>query len=175
MLLFVGYRAIRTKRIALHRFAMQGAFVTSTIFLVCYLTRFYLTGTHRFPGTGGSRSSTSPFFFRTWCSRSSRCRSSSHALPARASRFLEHRKIAKYHVSRVDVRIRHWRDRVRDALPRGLTVLRDASRQADDHSEKVIGFAISRPFPCELSEPEPRSGGASGGIRLPFSRRRCFR
>src|ERR1044071_221433 len=44
ILLFVGYRAIRTKRVALHRFVMQAAFVTSTIFLVCYLTRFYLTG-----------------------------------------------------------------------------------------------------------------------------------
>ena len=52
MLLFVGWRAIRTKKIPLHRFAMQGAFITSAIFLVCYLTRFYLTGAHRFPGTG---------------------------------------------------------------------------------------------------------------------------
>ena len=52
LLLFVGWRAIRTKQVGVHRFAMQGAFVTSAIFLVCYLTRFYLTGSHRFPGGG---------------------------------------------------------------------------------------------------------------------------
>ena len=96
-LLFVGYRAIRTKRIAVHRFAMQGAFVTSTIFLVCYLTRFYLTGTHRFLGGGWLKAVyllilfshmvlaviTVPLVLRT-------------LYLARASRFAEHRKIAKF-------------------------------------------------------------------------------
>ena len=95
MLLFIGYRAIRTKRIGLHRFAMQGAFVTSTIFLVCYLTRFYLTGAHRFPGAGWLKAlyltilfshmtlavATVPLVLRT-------------LFLARASRFAEHRKIA---------------------------------------------------------------------------------
>jgi putative membrane protein len=97
VLLFVGYRAIRTKRIAVHRFAMQGAFVTSAIFLVCYLTRFYLTGAHRFPGTGWLKALylailfshmalavvTVPLVLRT-------------LYLARASRFVEHRKIAKF-------------------------------------------------------------------------------
>jgi uncharacterized membrane protein YozB (DUF420 family) len=96
VLLFVGYRAIRTKQVPLHRFAMQGAFVTSTIFLVCYLTRFYLTGAHRFQGDGWLKVlyltilfshmvlavATVPLVLRT-------------LFLARASRFVEHRKIAK--------------------------------------------------------------------------------
>jgi len=96
-LLFVGWRAIRTKRIPLHRFAMQGAFVTSAIFLACYLTRFYLTGTHRFLGDGWLKVVyfailfshmvlavvTVPLVLRT-------------LYLARASRFTEHRKIAKF-------------------------------------------------------------------------------
>jgi uncharacterized membrane protein YozB (DUF420 family) len=97
VLLFVGFRAIRTKQIAVHRFAMQGAFVTSAVFLVCYLTRFYLTGAHRFPGTGWLKALylailfshmvlavvTVPLVLRT-------------LYLARASRFVEHRKIAKF-------------------------------------------------------------------------------
>jgi len=96
-LLFVGYRAIRSKRIAVHRLAMQGAFVTSAIFLVCYLTRFYLTGAHRFPGSGWLKALylailfshmvlavvTVPLVLRT-------------LYLARASRFAEHRKIARF-------------------------------------------------------------------------------
>src|SRR6266487_5892670 len=94
ILLFVGYRAIRTKQVARHRFAMQAAFVTSTIFLVCYLTRFYLTGAHRFPGGGWLKAvyltilfshmvlavATVPLVLRT-------------LFLARAARFAEHRKI----------------------------------------------------------------------------------
>jgi putative membrane protein len=97
VLLFVGWRAIREKRIAVHRFAMQAAFVTSAIFLVSYLTRFYLTGAHRFPGAGWLKVAylailfshmvlavvTVPLVLRT-------------LYLARASRFVEHRKIAKF-------------------------------------------------------------------------------
>jgi uncharacterized membrane protein YozB (DUF420 family) len=97
VLLFVGWRAIKTKQVALHRFAMQGAFVTSTIFLVCYLTRFYLTGAHHFPGDGWLKVlylsilfshmvlavATVPLVLRT-------------LYLARASRFVEHRKIARF-------------------------------------------------------------------------------
>src|SRR4051794_14846492 len=96
MLLFVGWRSIKAKRVALHRWSMQGAFATSTIFLVCYLTRFYLTGTHRFPGSGWLKATyliilfthmvlavaTVPLVLRT-------------LFLARASRFIEHRKIAR--------------------------------------------------------------------------------
>jgi len=95
VLLLVGYRAIRTKRVALHRFSMQAAFVTSAVFLVCYLTRFYLTGAHHFPGGGWLKALyltilithmilavvTVPLVLRT-------------LFLARAARFAEHRKIA---------------------------------------------------------------------------------
>jgi putative membrane protein len=97
VLLFVGWRAIQKKKIPLHRFTMQAAFVTSTIFLICYLTRFYLTGAHRFPGAGWLKAVyltilfshmalavvTVPLVLRT-------------LYLARASRFVEHRKIAKF-------------------------------------------------------------------------------
>jgi putative membrane protein len=93
----LGYRSIKTKNIALHRFAMQAAFVTSTIFLVCYLTRVYLTGTHRYPGSGWMRTLylaillthtvlavvTVPLVLRS-------------LFLARNERFSEHRKIARY-------------------------------------------------------------------------------
>jgi len=96
VLLFVGYRAIKRRQIAVHRFAMQAAFVTSTIFLICYLTRFYLTGAHRFPGGGWLKFiylailfthmilavATVPLVLRT-------------LFLARAARFIEHRKIAR--------------------------------------------------------------------------------
>jgi putative membrane protein len=95
ILLFVGWRAIKTKQVSVHRFAMQAAFVTSAIFLVSYVTRFYLTGTHRFPGTGLLKGVyltilfshmvlavvTVPLVLRT-------------LFLARAARFVEHRKIA---------------------------------------------------------------------------------
>ena len=52
MLLLAGYVAVRQKKIPAHRFCMVGAFVTSSVFLVGYLTRFALTGSHRFPDVG---------------------------------------------------------------------------------------------------------------------------
>jgi putative membrane protein len=96
VLLLNGWIAVRRKRIAVHRFSMQAAFVTSTIFLVSYLTRFYLTGAHRFPGTGALKViyfvilfthmilavATVPLVLRT-------------LFLARAARWAEHRKIAR--------------------------------------------------------------------------------
>jgi len=96
VLLLVGWNAIKKKKVALHRFSMQAAFATSTIFLVCYLTRVYLTGTHRFPGDGWLKTlyltilfthmvlavATVPLVLRT-------------LFLARRSRFIEHRKIAR--------------------------------------------------------------------------------
>jgi len=93
----LGYRSIKKRNIALHRFSMQAAFVTSTIFLVCYLTRVYLTGTHRYPGDGWMRALylaillthttlavvTVPMVLRS-------------LFLARRGRFAEHRKIARY-------------------------------------------------------------------------------
>jgi len=93
----LGYRSIKKRNIALHRFSMQAAFVTSTIFLVCYLTRVYLTGTHRYPGDGWMRTLylgillthttlavvTVPMVLRS-------------LFLARRGRFADHRKIARY-------------------------------------------------------------------------------
>lgn len=93
----LGYRSIKRKNVPLHRFSMQAAFVTSTIFLACYLTRVYLTGTHRYPGTGFMKAlylaillshmalaiATVPLVLRS-------------LFLARRARFTEHRRIARY-------------------------------------------------------------------------------
>ena len=93
----IGYRSIKQKNIPLHRFSMQAAFITSSIFLICYLTRVYLTGTHRYPGDGWMRTLylgillthtilavvTVPVVLRS-------------LFLARNQRFVEHRKIARY-------------------------------------------------------------------------------
>jgi len=51
-LLLLGWRAIRSGERIRHRNLMLSALGTSALFLVGYLTRIALTGTHRFPGTG---------------------------------------------------------------------------------------------------------------------------
>jgi putative membrane protein len=48
--LFLGYWAIRTRRFALHWKFMAVAFTASSLFLVGYVTRFALTGVHRYQG-----------------------------------------------------------------------------------------------------------------------------
>ncbi len=48
--LFTGYWAIRTRRTELHWKSMAAAFAFSCLFLVGYLTRFALTGAHRYAG-----------------------------------------------------------------------------------------------------------------------------
>lgn len=50
--LIAGWIAIKRKRIELHRQCMIAAFVASTVFLASYLLRYYLTGSHRYPGDG---------------------------------------------------------------------------------------------------------------------------
>jgi uncharacterized membrane protein YozB (DUF420 family) len=54
-LLVLGWRAIRAGHRTRHRNLMISALGTSALFLVGYLTRMALTGTHRFPGQGGLR------------------------------------------------------------------------------------------------------------------------
>lgn len=53
--LLAGYAFIRNKRITAHRNAMIGAVSASALFLVFYVTRFALTGTHEFAGEGLAR------------------------------------------------------------------------------------------------------------------------
>ena len=108
MLLIVGYRHVRAakraatpaekqERLTAHERAMKLAFLTSTVFLISYLTRYWLTGSHRFPGTSTLRwiyllilfshmvlaAATVPLVLRT-------------LQLARGKRFGDHRKIAKW-------------------------------------------------------------------------------
>jgi len=55
LLLLSGWRAIRGGDRERHRRRMLSAFLVSCLFLVSYLTRVLLTGTHRFPGEGWLR------------------------------------------------------------------------------------------------------------------------
>lgn len=52
ILLITGFALVRAGRLDAHRRAMKGAFLVSVVFLASYLTRFALTGSHRFGGTG---------------------------------------------------------------------------------------------------------------------------
>jgi putative membrane protein len=55
VLVLLGWRAIRAGERERHRALMLGAFASSVLFLVAYLTRVALTGTHAFPGGGTLR------------------------------------------------------------------------------------------------------------------------
>ena len=55
LLLAAGYLAIRRRRVHVHRACMAGAFATSIVFLVSYLTYHLQAGTTRFPGQGWVR------------------------------------------------------------------------------------------------------------------------
>ncbi len=54
--LVLGFFFIRRKNVRAHKMCMLSAFVTSMIFLVCYLTYHYFHGTTRFLGRGAVRS-----------------------------------------------------------------------------------------------------------------------
>lgn len=95
--LLSGFVAIKTKRINVHRACMLTAVTTSAIFLAGYLTRFALTGTHKFPDVGTLKTvyltilfshmllalAVVPIVFRL-------------LFLARRSRFAEHKKLARY-------------------------------------------------------------------------------
>lgn len=55
VLLTAGFVFIKSGRRDAHRKAMLGAVVTSALFLVFYVIRFSLTGTHQFAGQGVAR------------------------------------------------------------------------------------------------------------------------
>jgi uncharacterized membrane protein YozB (DUF420 family) len=52
VLLVWGYTLIRRKQIQAHRRVMTAAFVTSCVFLACYLIYHFQAGVVKFPGTG---------------------------------------------------------------------------------------------------------------------------
>lgn len=49
LFIFAGWRAIRANAVSVHWKCMVGAVGFSTLFLVFYLLRFSMTGTHRYP------------------------------------------------------------------------------------------------------------------------------
>lgn len=53
--LLMGFAYIRKKMTRHHRRAMLGAVAASGLFLILYVARFSLTGTHRFAGEGIAR------------------------------------------------------------------------------------------------------------------------
>jgi uncharacterized membrane protein YozB (DUF420 family) len=55
VLLFTGWRAIKAKKIELHHRCMTWALIASGLFLVCYLIRVWLTGTHKYHHDGFMR------------------------------------------------------------------------------------------------------------------------
>ncbi len=55
VLLVAGWVLIRRGRVKAHRSVMIAAFVVSTVFLVSYLTRYAIEGTHRFAGPDSVR------------------------------------------------------------------------------------------------------------------------
>jgi putative membrane protein len=52
LFILLGRVAVASKKVNTHRALMIAAFVTSTVFLLSYLTRVMLTGTHADPHTG---------------------------------------------------------------------------------------------------------------------------
>ena len=55
VLLLIGWVFIRRGDVRRHRLSMLGAVATSSLFLVFYITRFTITGTHSFAGVGAAR------------------------------------------------------------------------------------------------------------------------
>jgi uncharacterized membrane protein YozB (DUF420 family) len=55
ILLILGYLCIRRRKITAHKLCMLSAFVTSTLFLISYLTLRYYAGMTRFTGQGWIR------------------------------------------------------------------------------------------------------------------------
>jgi uncharacterized membrane protein YozB (DUF420 family) len=55
VLLVIGWRCIKRGNVRGHRAAMAAAFVTSAVFLACYLTYHYLVGHVPFRGEGAVR------------------------------------------------------------------------------------------------------------------------
>ena len=97
VLLAIGYYAIRNRRIELHRNCMVAAFGVSVVFLVSYLTRVALTGTHRFPGSGIAKLVYLGILFSHMTLAAVTPVLAIRALYlARKQRFAEHRQIVRY-------------------------------------------------------------------------------
>lgn len=97
ILLIIGWIAIRSKKVALHRFALTSAFCLGGCFLVCYVTYHLSNPSTSFGGQGWIR----PFYYFVLISH---IVLSLVVLPlvlraflfALLGRFSDHRRIAKY-------------------------------------------------------------------------------
>lgn len=97
LLLGAGFYFIKQRRVDAHRRCMMSAFVVSGLFLLCYLTRFALTGTHRFPGTGVAKLLyLSILFSHMALAAVTPVLAIRAILLARAHRIAEHRRIVRY-------------------------------------------------------------------------------
>lgn len=97
ILLMLGLRAILKGDRETHKKFMLSAFGTSILFLISYLTRFYLTGVHRYPGEGAMRT-----FYLTLLGTHTILAAITPFLAIRTlylaakERFVEHRRIARW-------------------------------------------------------------------------------
>lgn len=95
--LLLGKWAIQTRRVSLHRRCMLSAFAVSALFLICYLLRVALTGTHRFPGHGIYKIIYfAVLFSHMLCAALTPILSIRAIYLAQKNRFLEHRKIVRF-------------------------------------------------------------------------------
>lgn len=53
--MIVGYLAIRKGDVPLHKRCMGAAVISALVFLISYLIRFYISGSHKYPGDGWDR------------------------------------------------------------------------------------------------------------------------
>jgi uncharacterized membrane protein YozB (DUF420 family) len=97
VLLTVGFVQIKRKRIEAHRTCMQLAFLTSTVFLASYLTRFALTGAHHLAAGGWVKVAYLVLLFGHMALAAATVPLALRTLYlGRKSRFVDHRKIARY-------------------------------------------------------------------------------
>ena len=97
MLLVWGYTLIRRKRIETHRKVMTTAFVTSCLFLVCYLVYHAQVGSKHFPSTRRDPHGLPEDSRHAHRARGRRAGAGDHhAAPRLAGRYDRHRRIARW-------------------------------------------------------------------------------
>jgi putative membrane protein len=96
LLLVAGFVLIKKKRVELHRKCMQLAFLTSAVFLVSYLTRYGLTGSHHLAAGGWVKGVYYAILFSHMILAAATVPLALRALYlGRQGRFADHRRIAR--------------------------------------------------------------------------------
>jgi len=94
--LVVGFAAIRRRQVALHRSCMIAAVGASALFLVSYLVRYAMTGSHPYPGDGWDRAVYLVILFSHMVLATAMLPLIARALYlARRGRFERHRRVAR--------------------------------------------------------------------------------